>query len=106
MVSGDYRLLPDCLPIVFRGEGRHAAIATFRREVHLSCATPRRWRQRLLRKRDQVLWRRKSYLQIQAWMSWRLGRENYSVPAASDQLLRDLRRAQGLGVRHWSCLIR
>jgi hypothetical protein len=33
MVSGDYRLLPDCLPIVFRGEGRHAAIATFRLEV-------------------------------------------------------------------------
>ena len=27
-------LLPDCLPIVFRGGGRHAAIATFRLEVH------------------------------------------------------------------------
>jgi hypothetical protein len=30
-------IAPDRLPIVLRGEGRHATIATFRREVHVPC---------------------------------------------------------------------
>ena len=34
MVSGDYRSLTIVCLLVFRGEGRHAAIATFRLEVH------------------------------------------------------------------------